>query len=100
MAIKHTRAITAFNECAVPLMSPTHILQIHIMIDNTHIFNQNFYQNLSKFIFICFFTFFLHRQEGHTPYTLTAGGATSVGAWGYIEAWREMMEQVAKYSQE
>ena len=35
-----------------------------------------------------------HRQDGHTPYPLTAGGATSMGAWGYIEAWREMMEQV------
>ena len=98
MAIKHTRAITAFNEWAVPLMLPTHILQMHI---TTHtFFIKIFIKIYQNSFFICFFTFFLHRQEGHTPYTLTAGGATSVGAWGYIEAWREMMEQVAKYSQE
>lgn len=31
------------------------------------------------------------------PYTLTAGGASLIGCWGYIEAWREMMEQVCHY---
>ena len=67
------------------------------MIDNTHIIF--FIKILIKISFLyASLIFFLHRQEGHTPYTLTAGGATSIGAWGYIEAWREMMDQVAKYS--
>ena len=37
---------------------------------------------------------FLVRQEGRNPYSVTAGGTTPIGAWGYIEAWREMMRQV------
>ncbi len=38
------------------------------------------------------------RSEGHTPYLIPVGGSNTVGTWGYIEAYRELMDQVsAKY---
>lgn len=33
------------------------------------------------------------KAEGSTPYLIPVGGSNSVGTWGYIEAFREMMEQ-------
>ena len=36
----------------------------------------------------------LHRSEGHVPYLIPVGGSTTLGTWGYIEAFRELMEQV------
>lgn len=32
-------------------------------------------------------------SEGHTPYLIPVGGSTTVGTWGYIEAYRELMDQ-------
>ena len=34
------------------------------------------------------------REEGSTPYLIPVGGSNTVGTWGYIEAFREMVEQV------
>lgn len=36
----------------------------------------------------------MHRDAGSTPYLIPVGGSTTVGAWGYIEAFRELMNQV------
>ena len=35
-----------------------------------------------------------YRSEGHKPYIVPPGGFSSLGSWGYIDAWQEMMEQV------
>ena len=37
---------------------------------------------------------FACRSEGLSPYLIPYGGASSVGTWGYIEAFKELMEQV------
>ena len=37
------------------------------------------------------------RSEGATPYIIPAGGSNEIGVWGYIEAFRELMEQVTMY---
>jgi len=34
------------------------------------------------------------REEGSTPYLIPVGGSNTVGTWGYIEAFREMVDQV------
>ncbi len=34
------------------------------------------------------------RKEGHKPYSIPVGGSSTVGAWGYIDGFREMIEQV------
>ena len=34
------------------------------------------------------------RAEGSVPYLIPVGGSNAVGAWGYIEAFREMVDQV------
>ena len=36
----------------------------------------------------------LHRSEGKHPYFIPGGGASNIGTWGYIEGFKEMMEQV------
>eukprot|EP01102_Stenamoeba_stenopodia_P016547 TRINITY_DN579_c0_g2_i12.p1 TRINITY_DN579_c0_g2~~TRINITY_DN579_c0_g2_i12.p1 ORF type:complete len:407 (-),score=99.50 TRINITY_DN579_c0_g2_i12:1402-2622(-) len=36
-------------------------------------------------------------KEGRRPYVITMGGSNSVGIWGYIEAFREIEEQVRGY---
>ena len=36
------------------------------------------------------------RSEGATPYKIPAGGSNEIGTWGYIEAFRELMEQVRR----
>ena len=38
--------------------------------------------------------FLATRSEGRVPYLIPVGGSTSVGTWGYIEAYRELIEQV------
>ena len=38
---------------------------------------------------------FLCRLEGLNPYVIPVGGSNPLGCWGYIEAFREMMEQVS-----
>ena len=38
------------------------------------------------------------RSEGGTPYVIPAGGSNQIGAWGYIEAFRELMDQVQIYN--
>ena len=35
-----------------------------------------------------------YSTEGATPYIIPAGGSNEIGVWGYIEAFRELMEQV------
>ena len=37
-----------------------------------------------------------HRKEGHKPYVIPAGGSSTLGAWGYIDGFDEMMKQVIK----
>ena len=34
------------------------------------------------------------RSKGHNPYLIPLGGSNQLGLWGYIEAFRELMEQV------
>ena len=34
------------------------------------------------------------RSEGHVPYLIPVGGSNYIGTWGYIEAFKEMIEQV------
>lgn len=36
----------------------------------------------------------LHRGEGHKAYLIPAGGSSTLGAWGYIDGFDEMMKQV------
>ena len=36
----------------------------------------------------------ISRDDGLNPYLIPVGGTTLVGAWGYIEAFRELMSQV------
>ena len=36
----------------------------------------------------------IHRDAGSIPYLIPVGGSTTVGTWGYIEAFRELMDQV------
>lgn len=35
------------------------------------------------------------RLEGSKPYIIPVGGSNPLGCWGYIEAFREMMDQVS-----
>ena len=35
-------------------------------------------------------------SEGATSYVIPSGGCNEIGTWGYIEAFRELMEQVRK----
>jgi len=35
------------------------------------------------------------RAEGSVPYLIPVGGSNALGAWGYIEAFREMVDQVS-----
>ena len=35
-----------------------------------------------------------YRKEGRKPYIIPGGGFSTVGSWGYIDAWDEMMKQV------
>lgn len=36
----------------------------------------------------------IFRSEGHNPYIIPPGGFSTIGTWGYIDAWQEMMQQV------
>ena len=36
-----------------------------------------------------------YRNEGHKAYIIPAGGSSTLGAWGYIDGFDEMMKQVA-----
>lgn len=33
------------------------------------------------------------REAGGNPYLIPVGGSSGVGSWGYLEAWREILEQ-------
>lgn len=35
-----------------------------------------------------------YRMEGRKPYLIPTGGSNVTGAWGYIEGFREMLDQV------
>lgn len=35
-----------------------------------------------------------YRAEGSVPYLIPVGGSNAIGVWGYIEAFREMVDQV------
>lgn len=37
---------------------------------------------------------FNHRDEGHKAYIIPPGGSSTLGAWGYIDAFDEMINQV------
>ena len=37
------------------------------------------------------------RKDSKKPYSCPAGGSSGLGCWGYIEAFREMIEQVHTY---
>lgn len=47
-----------------------------------------FYGLLTNFDLICY------RAEGSVPYLIPVGGSNAMGVWGYIEAFREMVDQV------
>ena len=34
------------------------------------------------------------RSDGRVPYVISIGGSSTTGVWGYIEAFKEMMQQV------
>ncbi len=36
----------------------------------------------------------LNSQEGHQTYMIPPGGSSTLGAWGYIDGFNEMMQQV------
>ena len=36
----------------------------------------------------------VYRSSGCVPYLIPVGGSNPIGSWGYIEAFRELMEQV------
>ena len=38
--------------------------------------------------------FFFNSKEGHKAYIIPAGGSSTLGAWGYIDGFDEMMKQV------
>ena len=40
----------------------------------------------------------LCRSEGHKVYTIPKGGSNTLGAWAWMDAFREMMEQVHNYN--
>ena len=42
----------------------------------------------------------MHRSNGQKPYIMPVGGSNKTGMWGYIEAFRELLDQVKhnKYS--
>ena len=44
--------------------------------------------SLLKWYIFCF------RTEGKNPFVVELGGASPIGCWGYIEAFREMIDQV------
>ena len=39
-------------------------------------------------------TWILYRAQGKIPYSMTLGGANIAGCWGYIEFFKEIIEQV------
>ena len=40
------------------------------------------------------FTVNVYSNEGHKAYVIPAGGSSTLGTWGYIDGFAEMMEQV------
>lgn len=36
-----------------------------------------------------------HRAKGKKPYVIELGAASPIGCWGYIEAFKEMIDQVS-----
>lgn len=40
------------------------------------------------------FDLICYRAEGSVPYLIPVGGSNAMGVWGYIEAFREMVDQV------
>ena len=36
-----------------------------------------------------------NRSRGSNPYIIPVGGSNHIGSWGYIEAFRELMEEGA-----
>jgi len=40
------------------------------------------------------FDLICYRAEGSVPYLIPVGGSNAIGVWGYIEAFREMVDQV------
>ena len=40
------------------------------------------------------FLVILFSHEGHKTYVIAAGGSSTLGAWGYIDGFHEMMQQV------
>ncbi len=36
----------------------------------------------------------VYRSKQHNPYVIPVGGSNVTGVWGYIEAFRELMDQV------
>ena len=45
-------------------------------------------------LFIAKMVYFCFRTEGKNPFVVELGGASPIGCWGYIEAFREMIDQV------
>ena len=40
----------------------------------------------------------MNSQEGHKTYVIPAGGSSTLGAWGYIDGFEEMIQQVLFFS--
>lgn len=40
-------------------------------------------------------TFTCNRSKGCTPYVIPLGGCTIVGIWGFVECFRELIDQVS-----
>ena len=37
----------------------------------------------------------VYRSKQHNPYVIPVGGSNVTGVWGYIEAFKELMDQVS-----
>lgn len=48
----------------------------------------------SSLHWLCIIVIVIYRGEGHKAYIIPAGGSSTLGAWGYIDGFDEMMKQV------
>ena len=67
-------------------------LLIYDTISNSNLLNRNYlgYSN----VYIHVNVFFFRTNSGEKSYLIPVGGSNVVGAWGYLSAFNELLEQV------
>ena len=71
-------------------------LLIYDTISNSNLLNLNYlgYSNTIYNVYIHINVFFFRKNSGEKSYLIPVGGSNVVGAWGYLSAFNELLEQV------